>query len=146
MGVDYYAITVIGIRVARSEIFRTVKKIENCCKCDKKIDPPPNSDIKYCPICGRPIKLEVEEEFCILPGLAEQGYIEEVRGWPVKCDTDCENFFIGPYAMGPIDGWKKGPLPDLSEETLDRFRQDMRELGLWRQDRFGLWTILQCSY
>lgn len=146
MGADYYATTVIGIRVGRSEIFKKRKTVINCCRCKQKTDPRTAPNTSFCPFCGKPLQLEVEKEFCIISDVDDERYIENVRGWPVRYDTDQENIFIGVYVNGPIDGWKIGPLPDLSEDLLDKFTQDMRELGLWRQDRFGLWTILVCSY
>ncbi len=146
MGTDYYAQTVIGIRVPRSKLIGEEVGYMNNCICTPKT----YSFTRYCPNCGRETKREVRTNKPLFQELADkQGYMEDMSllGWPVRQDfSDAKHFYIGMHASGLVNHDSRMDLPDLSEDVIHEFRSDMNSLDLWDEENFGLWTILLCSH
>ena len=70
-----------------------------------------------------------------------------IRGWPVAIGTDAHNFYVGFYVQeGPYgeNGDKKCDFPDMSK--MEKFKSDMKEVGLWSDEMFGAWLVLYLSY
>lgn len=149
MGADYYSMTCIGLKVPKEKIIVEVEEYRNLCYCNPQADPDDYPDAKYCPHCGRPIRRPTKTDKALYGSFAN-GYSNdgetEIMGWPVMYDTDAYNFYICIFTSGLVDRNKMLPMPDVSEEILAEFNADMRSVGLWDKDQFGLWTITYCSY
>ena len=146
MGVDYYAMTAIGLKVPRGRIIAEEEELRNQCYCKPKVNPDDYPDATFCPYCGRFIRKAIKVDKPLFDGF-EDYYNEDQKicGYLVERDTDARNFFICLYTSGHTEG-KCTKIPDLSEEIITKFKADMESVGLWDKEQFGLWTILYCSY
>lgn len=149
MGADWHSMTCIGLKVPKEKIIAEVEEYRNLCHCNPQINPNIYPDAKFCPRCGRHIRKPTKIEKTLYGSFAD-GYSNDgeakIVGWPVMHDTDACNFYVCIFTSGLVDRDKMSPMPDISEKTLARFNADMREVGLWDKDQFGLWTIVYCSY
>lgn len=146
MSLDYYSMTCIGLKVPREKIIAEETEFKNHCSCTPQTTPNCYPDAKYCSDCGNPIKRPIKVNKPLFDGFTGDWYNEEVklRGWVVAHDGGARNFFICIFNTGIVEEEKKSALPLIAEETLAKFNTDMRELGLWDKDQFGLWTITFC--
>jgi len=147
MGADWYSMTCIGLKVPREKIIIEEEELKNFCSCVPQTNPDDYPNGKYCPTCGKFIKRRVKIDK-LLFDVPEDYYNEEtkIKGWEVSHDTDARNFYICIFTTGHVRYEKMSPIPDVSEGTLAKFNADMRSIGLWDADQFGLWTVTYCSY
>jgi len=147
MGVDWYSMTCVGLKVPRDKIIGQKEETVNLCGCNPQTNPDDYPKGKYCPVCGRLIRRQVKIDKPLFD-VPEDYYNEEtkIKGWEVSYDTDARNFYICIFTTGHVEYEKISPIPDVSEGTLAKFNADMREIGLWDADQFGLWTVTYCSY
>lgn len=147
MGADWYAATVIGIRVPRDKVVREETYFHNNCICKPQVDPKTYPEAKFCPACGREIKRKCSRSIVLFEGFKIWERDSSICGWPVYTGTDGIFFYIGIFiaeVVGECD--KKSPLPNIPKDKMTKFKRDMEESGLWDQEAFGMWTILNYSY
>ena len=144
MGADWYAATVIGIKVSKNKVMREEIYFLNNCKCKPKVDSETYPEAKFCPACGKYIKCECSRDITMFDEFDPWEKNPNIAGWPVYAGTDGRSFYIGILVIETDGGDKRSPLPDLSK--LDKFKEDMKKIGLWDEKEFGLWTVLYCSY
>ena len=143
MGVDYYAYTIIGLRVPIDKIIGTVIKHKNKCECEPQTEPMAGQ--KFCGKCGcvldYPYKADDPRFGVDIWEIEEKG----IGGWPVVSDGDYGTYFY--IGLLKASGEDKGPtkIPYHIEGMKNKFQKDMEELGLWDEDSYGIWTVLQIS-
>lgn len=148
MGADWYAATVIGIRVPKDKVVREETYFRNNCICKpRQRGPEVYPEASFCPTCGKLIRRKCVRDVVLFDGLTPWKNGSSICGWPVYTGTDGMFFYIGVFVVevaGEYD--KKSPLPNISKDTVIKFRRAMEKAGLWDQEEFGMWTILTCSY
>ena len=146
MGTDYQPTIVFGLKIPEDKIVHTIEHTINRCKCLPQTDTG-----KYCPKCGRHISLKETKRESKFDGF-ESPFKNEplfINGWPVTFFGEYHiDFYVGFYTF---KGYycnhaadKKGPLPDMSKE--ERFITDMMDAGVWDEDNYGAWLVLDISY
>ncbi len=140
MGVDYYSHALIGLKIEKSVLYPKVLK--RSCDCVTQ-------EGNFCQKCGKKWLVEAED---IHPEFDE----EKLAGYEVVFSTDQEECFVACHNIS-TDSSRGKPKPQLAQmllsangELLDGkslvFKQEMQRLGLWDENRFGLWSVLYCSY
>ena len=144
MGANWYAATVVGVRVPKNKVMREEIYFLNNCKCKPKVDPETYPEAEFCSACGRMIRRECIRDVAMFDGFDPWDRRPSIDGWPVYTGNDATLFYIGIFVAEVVECEKKSPLPDLSK--LCQFIEDMKKIGLWDEEEFGLWTILNYSY
>lgn len=147
MGADYYAMTIIGLKVPSKRIIVEEEELRNQCKCTPQVDPDDHPGAKFCIYCGKEIRRAVKVDKPLFDGFKDYWNRDQrICGWPVNHDTDARNFYIGIYTSSLVEHEKMSKMPNISEEVISKFKADMESVGLWDKEQFGLWTITYCSY
>lgn len=146
MGVDWYSMTCIGLKVPKEKVIVEVEECRNLCSCVPQT-PDNYPETKYCPKCGQLVRRLVKSDK-LLFDIPEDYYNEEsrIKGWEVKHDTDAYNFYICIFTSGLVERYKISSIPVITTETIAKFKADMESVGLWDEEQFGLWTVTYCSY
>lgn len=143
MGDDYQPIVVFGLKLDKSQIMETVKITINECKCKKQN----KSKGKYCPHCGKQLHRLVRKTVPKFEGFEDPENNDlDIVGWPAVVEIESRNFYVGFYVKKGIYGHYgevKHDLPDML--NMDPFITDMKDLGLWNEEMFGAWVILDFS-
>ena len=132
MSVDYCAYAVMGCEVPVGLLHKIVT-VEH-----KEHNWP--QDAKFCPVCGRETRVPESE-----PIYNEDGTIGK---FSLIWSTDEERAFVGLAASGDSYGYAKDDfmkLPDI-EALESELAATLGPLGLWDSDKFGLYSVLRCSY
>lgn len=139
MGVDYYAQSIIGVKIANPR----VKTIYRGCKHTA-------GKGKFCAECGQPTFVESTELHPVIEKL-ENGS-EKMTKLGLIWGTDQEEAYVGFFKCetdssrcgGARDSGKVA-LPDINIQELKKaLQEELKEL--YNENNFGLWTILYCSY
>jgi hypothetical protein len=140
MGVDYYAKSIIGVRIPNPTVKKQVRGCEH-----------PESKAKFCPECGKPMYFQEEGYHPIIEALDEYDS-KKVTKLKLVWSTDQEEAYVG-FFKGGSDSSRSGganeaakvDLPDINiQELKDALQKELKEL--YNEKNFGLWTILYCSY
>lgn len=129
---SYKAYAVLGIRLNENE----------CCKERKEAPCSHNipSGSAFCPHCG--VKNEMKTRFD--PIICEESEFPE--NVEMHDDTSGEMRFIG-YGISARDGadWDGMLFKDdtVSQQARQTLKDFLEPLGLWKEDRFGVWVILR---
>lgn len=147
MGFDCSAITVIGLRLLKKDLQITTSYL--ACQHQEN-----QNHYHYCPICGIQNNTSTTtfiKEF--LPKNNDYLY-GTIKGYPVyQFDLEkwlyvCLNYGErqGPRSYDPKDT----VLCPYSLENLvimkDKMKADLSPLGLWNDEKFGIYTLIQYSY
>ncbi|MCK4454635.1 hypothetical protein KAU51_04835 [Candidatus Parcubacteria bacterium] len=149
MGRDYQPKVIFGLKIPRGKVIDESKVLSNDCVCDPKMDHLINPGTKFCSQCGRCINRLIKKYTPKFEGFDDVENDEEnlnIEGWPVAFDTDAYNFYVGFYVQnGPYghSGDKKYDFPDMSK--MEQFKSDMKRIGLWDEEMFGVWLVLYLS-
>jgi len=139
MGVDYYANSIIGVRIPNT---RVKTKVRGCNH--------PESNAKFCPECGKPMHVEDDALHPIIEKLDDYHSKEKIRlVWSTDHDEAYVGFFKGGSESSRSGGARdaaKVELPDNIniQELKNALKEELKEL--YNEKNFGLWTILYCSY
>ena len=144
MGDDYQPIVVFGLKLDKSQIMETVKTTVNECICDQpKVYP----NAKFCPKCGKNVSRTIIENIPKFEGFEDPENNDlEIVGWPAIIEVESCNFYVGFYVKKGVYGNYgeiKHDFPDML--NMDPFITDMKDLGLWNEEMFGAWVILDFS-
>jgi len=137
MSVDFSAITVLGIKLDESDLSAR-REVRGC---EHSVP----DDAAYCPACGKKVRNTVVSPISILDrGSGKLGSFDLTSAGP-----DC-----GPLIVGAVLG-EAGEFPksmrcyDPTKLDAPKVKEELRELleplGIFKEDTFGLWTILECS-
>ena len=164
MGAYYKAQTIFGVKIPRNKMFKEkTLRVRSCigrdltqhiknCPDENKI-----KGFNFCPECGnnpwtkKTVETALLEEFDPENKHGDIGELK-IKGWDVITDTANENFYVGflpketPMSW---DGTKSGVMTEVPDDIGNirrQLRDDLEEVGLWNNSKFGLWTILYCSY
>lgn len=150
MGRDYQSKVIFGLKLHKSKVIDTLDIFVNNCTCNPKINPDlyPTT-FKRCPYCGNSIHRKTTREVPKFEGFDEIFGNESlnIEGWSVAFDTDAHNFYVGFYVQnGPYghSGDEKFEFPDMSK--IEQFKVDMKRIGFWDEENFGVWLVLYLSY
>ena len=131
MSVDYYSNAVIGCEVPVEKLYRKVivKHTEhNWTQGDR-----------YCPVCGEEIETTVEK-----PIFNDTN--NTIGKFELVWSTDNVRAFVGLASEDDGDSTHK-PVKLPSIEALEsELASVLNPLGLWDADKFGLYSVLYCSY
>lgn len=150
MGIDYQPKVIFGLKIPRDKVIDKSKTLSNDCICNPKIDHLINPSAKFCSQCGRCINRPTIKRISKFEGFDDVENDEKtlnIEGWPVTFDTDACNFYIGFYVQnGPYghSGDEKYDFPDMTK--MEQFKSDMKKIGLWNEEMFGVWIVLYLSY
>ena len=156
MGFDYTAITIIGLRLRLRQLARSgVPDHTNCSEGSQFGN--------YCNACGDPIQIKLDkiewqswvnlnpQGYDIIPRLSVKGYSLCQSG-----DTNNPEEWIYLYCAisersGPrlYNSDDRAKIPHSLEELVsmkNKMQTDLAETGLWNDDDFGIWTLMQISY
>ena len=140
MGVDYTAYSAIGVMVPREALWRKVRV--RCCT-------HPPGDGKFCSACGKPVWAERSEP--------REGYDPDDCLWNGHRVAETEGMDVSPRfvvcvkggcaSAGESSGTKRLGLDFAAlAEAKEELRGMLEKEGIgWREDAFGLWTILLCG-
>jgi len=131
MSTNYYAYTVVGIKFAKNEIYRS-EKARLC-----KHPLPEDKNAKFCPVCGQKLWQTIEESIPEYDDMTEQ-----LAGVPAVWDTDQRHLFVGVVTKTEDSGKNDIELPLIK----DMVKRPLELKGLWHEKRFAIWTVLYCSY
>lgn len=135
MGAVYHSYAVVGVKIDPERLV-TTKKVRGC-QCEKT----PTGH--FCSSCGEPAFIEEDE--CI------EGYNEDedIYGYKIIFGTDHNEAFIAAIVCKDDDYGDSKNFSQMPTE-LERIKNDMRNtldpIGLWDEKKFGLWSVLYCSY
>jgi len=147
MGADYYAKAVIGVLIDEDKIPKKhvrVKAFQHDFPEDWKVDPT-NPSRKLWNEKNYP-------EFTFDPDYANEDtkLVKLPMGMGVFKGTDDEPAVVG---VGAESGSSNGgddydfkQIPDSVENVRDALKNILGPLGLWDEKKFGLYSILYCSY
>lgn len=135
MGADYHSYAVLGVKINPEKLV-TTKKVRGC-QCVAT----PTGD--FCSGCGS--HAFIEEEECI------EGYNEDedICGYKIIFGTDHEKAFIAAFcakADDYNDNEEFSQIPTNFEEIKNKMRDTLGPIGFWDEKKFGLWSVLYCSY
>ena len=143
MGVDYAACTVVGVEIDKAALYSKKKTRHRGCEHPL----PDGSDDPFCSQCGRKAWIEstVSEP---LPFYDEDS--DTFSGLDVvydQCyDEDKTQFFVGTATTMDMQcGIPAMMSPSVVEETKRQLQAVLEPLGLWDEDKFGIWTFVQYS-
>jgi hypothetical protein len=160
MSRDYYLGTVIGLRVRKEDLFDSKEVSKNTCTCTPQTEPQSEDDV-YCHKCGRIIEwkraIDVPKFGNLVVGNDSWKWKETTLcGWPVYAGTNpADYYYVGMLInesgnCGQLEGDGFTDLDDIAvaidEAKINAFMVDMIGLGLWDGEKFGLWSVLKCSY
>lgn len=138
MGVDYYAQSIIGVRISNPRVTTTVRGCNH-----------PEGKAKFCPECGKPMHTQEKGLHPIVEKLDDCYSKEKITLlWSTDQDEAYVGFFKGRSESSRSGGARdaaKVELPDLNiQELKDALQKELKEL--YNEKEFGLWTVLHCSY
>ena len=135
-------------RRPRGKIIEQKNELVNLCSCVPQIDSNDYPEATYCPDCGRPIGrlVKVDKPLFGISKYYQNDKKSKICGWPVMCGTDASNFYICIFTSGFVGDDKKSDIPTISGGIIAKFIANMKSVGLWDEEQFGLWTVTYCSY
>lgn len=146
MGFDCTAITAIGVRVPNHKIIEKKEKLINLCVCKPKTYSENNE--MYCSGCGRYLKHKGVIHKPLFNWPEDNGSFNgttkitrKICGWEVLYSSNERYFFICIFNSGHVDYEKMTEIPHISEKVIEEFKNDMKSVGLWDEEQFGLWTM-----
>ncbi len=138
MSVNYTAYTITGIRLGMADLY---KQVDNR-GCDH-----PETKAKFCKECGSPTWIQEEEP------LFDEG-TEVIGKFKMMFSTDRNFVYLGHTVevdeYGTHDAFRPIESVEVQFPALiqlnDELAAVLEPLGLWDQEKFGIWTVLHCSY
>lgn len=169
MGADFYPTTLIGVRIPMDKIIKIEKGIR--LKAYEDLPMSHKGDIegklacpefeitnttKYCPHCGCNLYESYKNEVPLVPGLhldtRNCGH-QKYKEWVMAYDSNKNYLFIGFYALeGDQEGdcayiGLKHKIDGIEIEIKKTLLEtDLKKVGLWDEDNFGLWLFMFNSY
>ena len=150
---NYSAHTVLGLKIPKDKLYEEVGVVTNMCKCIPQSDFDPIKE-KFCSSCGGEFAriVNTREWFnSELEKVFDDPDIDNIMGWPVLREWVCSEWlFIGVIitSCGVHDDQKMAPVLPVYYPGLDqygKFVEDMKKIGVWDEELFGLWTVLNYS-
>lgn len=136
MGADYYSYAVIGVEIDQKKLYQ--KPINK-----KAFEHDYPKTMKFCPNTGNKLWEEVEEP------IPEWDDEDELGEYKVYFSTDDTRCFIGVIVCesGPYKGEVNFvQFPDDLEDKKQKLKDFLTPLGLWDESKFGVYSIMRCSY
>ncbi|MFH1209362.1 MAG: hypothetical protein V1663_01060 [archaeon] len=143
MGADWSAFALIGLRVPGKAILKKKEEYENRCICDPQYKSE-DLDIKFCPRCGQIIKFKIIDDIYSFEDKNGDFKIGEYKGvWA----TDRESLFFSIRIVeADMEYHNLLKSYEITSDEFEKFKDTMKEAGIWNKEEFGLWSILYCSY
>lgn len=164
MGADYYAKTVIGVRLPRNEELPRAKILTRKKAFDHDFDD--DGKVEFHPKNGKKLWLDEKERVDAdypayifdLEFLGADSYRYKLKGQTViefpedleiTYDTNHNNDYLGKIIETESSNGGQNvvfeQVPDI--DSIKKIIKECLELfGLWDEERFGIYTILYCSY
>ena len=135
MSVSYISYAIIGVKVDIDKIF----PIRNSRTCDCDVDLSGN----FCSQCGSKL---FEKKIEYIEGFDKTKNI--LHGYKVVFGTDDEDPIIAAKYV-KNSNWDSPSFEQIPTDIADvknKMRDLFGPLGLWDEKKFGLWSVLYCSY
>lgn len=135
MGVDYYASAVLGCEVTGKLRYEVEKR---GCLHDA-------GDQPFCPKCG---KQTVIKETVNIPEYEDDAIgAEDGPYLTVFSTTDNRRQIAGIGTTVDSDGCNEAQFMLVNFDEIKRqVREVLEPLGLWDETKFGMWSVMHCSY
>ena len=160
MGLDCDAITIIGIRYSTDEFYdlfynKLTQEYNESCEC-KNIDLTHN----FCGNCGKKIKIKITMQYKFSGIISENQfrYDESLNG-KISNEyylyiTDNDNFIYLVLGLSKKEGPRNFDETDIRTinfndnllENIEIFKNRTKELGLFKEESFGIHTTIEYSY
>ena len=125
---------IIGLMVDHDKLYIT-KQQRRCGCAVENIE-----SMTYCSKCGKPVMEEAESP---IPEITNH----KIGGYHVHCINDCHIISIpetyktdDDYAMNKVE------IPKKWDEIKENMKSVLEPLGLWNDDKFGVWSGLEGNY
>jgi len=129
MSTDYKAYTVIGVKIPEEKLHVTTKKRG----CSHK-----EAASKHCAECGKPMWITAKEEIPAYITYQEDSQFAGLDG--IDEGTDRDDIYVGEVLEHLFE-----KIPDI-EKLKEKIRLALEPLKLWDEKKFGIYTVLYCSY
>ncbi len=140
MGTSYSSYAIIGVEVD-PEKFYTTEVVRSCdCHVSFNFDDPP----KFCSNCSKEFMVKDRKE---IEGWNE--FEEILHGLKIIYGTDQERAFVGIVNAKQNDYDNSKSFSQLSSVDLAELKEELKnKLGpmFWDENKFGLYSVLYCSY
>ncbi len=139
MGVSFYSYAIIGVEINIQDLY--TREYNRNCDCDIEFnaDAPP----KYCSGCGNAFLKETMENIEGFNG-------SRFNGWDVIFNTDRKKAVIGmTTASAREDSDKNISFLQMPAVDLTSIKEELKNaLGtrFWDEKKFGLYSVMYCSY
>ena len=136
MSVRYSAITILGVKLDESDLLAR-REVQGC---EHSVP----DDATYCPTCGKKVKNVVVSSISILDrGSGKLGSFSLIT-----VDPDSSHYIAGAVLGEAGEFPKSMSCYDPTKLDVPKVKEELRELlepfGIFREDAFGLWTVLRC--
>ncbi len=130
MGADYSAITVIGFRIPVDSVIQTVRARG----CDHQ-----EASSRFCPECGSVMWVDKKTSIYDF-----EESIHFLNLDTIASDIESPKYlFVGKVIRCPEENYNEGVFTDLEDfESL----KDTLVNWMGEEHKFGIWTVLYCSY
>lgn len=157
MSVSYYAITFLGCQIDSSLMYKqkTIRvcrqdNLNNCQLEQSKMD---YKDFKSCPFCSNSIwehttdRIDNYEDYMLVGDSTHTSQAVRVDFVEAELEPSKMVWYAG-HLLQKVDEYDIiGQTEDIDLNTRKtKLRLALTQLGMWDEARFGLYTILRCSY
>jgi hypothetical protein len=146
MSANYKACAIIGVRIEKKKLYRTITVPGCSCL--------PVHGAKFCPECGKPALKSIEEPMVGFDPTGEDSKDFEPRFFGktfVTEGTNSEYIYVGYFVDSESSQTSsRAAMAAVDYSTVSESRKALMALlaphGLWDESAFGMWAVLYCSY
>ncbi len=143
---NYSAHTIIGIKIPKEKLYKEVAATTNMCICK----PQTAAKDKFCSVCGKELKYPSKKDVWFNKEISDAFHNENannedtIRGYSILRDwCHCNYLFIS-FIVGSDHTGKHNFIPwGETDDDEEKFIEDMKELGVWDEELYGIWTVLE---
>tara|TARA_Y100000034_G_scaffold37672_2_gene46322 strand:- start:2476 stop:2889 length:414 start_codon:yes stop_codon:yes gene_type:complete len=137
MSAVWHSYAVIGILIDKDKLYKEAKTVKAFAHNHPRT-------MKFCPDTGKELWKEVREP------IPEWDESETLGSFKVHTSTDSHDHVVGIIAADEAEMRGSGvdftKLPDNLADEKYKLKELLEPLGLWDESKFGLYSILYCSY
>ena len=134
MGADYYSYAVIGMEITDHEEKLWIHSKQRAFNHNYP------ETMNFDPKTGKKLWEEIKA-----PAVGVDEYGENLLGFKLVYGTNQESCFVAGAVVRSDYAKKCDTIPDI-QAIKKEMQAKLETLGLWDESKFGLWSILYCSY